>query len=84
MAAVNWVRSNPDRVNLPILMIHGGADRINDPQGTKDFFEGIPFPDKQLKIYPGSYHEPHNDLDHAQVVEDMVQWIDEHLKRNPE
>ncbi len=79
LETIAWIRANPTRVNLPILMIHGGADRINDPQGTSEFFEGITFPDKQLKIYAGSYHEPHNDLEHVKVVEDMAQWIDKHL-----
>jgi len=65
-------------VNIPILLIHGGFDPLNSPDGARNFFEKVTFPDKKMKIYPGSYHEAHNDLDYAQVMNDMAQWLERH------
>ncbi len=34
-----------------------------------------------LVIYPGSRHDIHNDLDHTQVVLDIIGWIARHEQR---
>lgn len=88
MATVRWgteclvtiaaVRRNIAQLQVPILLVHGSADKVNDVTGSKEIFERITT-DKTLKIYPGSYHEPHNDLDRQQVMNDIVQWLDHHL-----
>ena len=35
------------------------------------------FEDKTLRIYPGMYHELHNDTDHEQVLNDVRNWLSE-------
>jgi len=74
-----WVKPRTAEVHLPVLIVHGGDDPMNLPSGARSFFEGIRFPDKAIKIYPGSLHEPHNDLGHEQVAADLEQWIAAHL-----
>jgi len=76
---IQWLKSHPQDLQMPILMIHGGSDPINTIAGCQDFFEKVSYADKQLLVYPGSYHEPHNDLDHKQVVEDLEKWLTKHL-----
>jgi alpha-beta hydrolase superfamily lysophospholipase len=61
------------------MVIHGGADPIVSAAGSREFFVKIAFADKELKIYPGSYHEVHNDLDHGQVLNDVAQWLTRHI-----
>jgi alpha-beta hydrolase superfamily lysophospholipase len=78
LRTIEWVKANPSGVKIPIFLIHGGADPLNSPEGTRKFFEKVPFPDKQMKIYPGSYHEVHNDLDHEQVTKDLAEWLERH------
>ena len=79
LARIGWVKSHAADVRLPILLIHGAADRLNSPDGSRRLFEGMKCADKSLRIFPGGYHEPHNDLDHAVVLEDVAQWLDRHL-----
>jgi alpha-beta hydrolase superfamily lysophospholipase len=31
--------------------------------------------DKTLKLYPGFYHEVHNETDRSQVLADVVGWL---------
>jgi alpha-beta hydrolase superfamily lysophospholipase len=78
LKTIEWVKTHPAEVSIPLLMIHGGSDPLNSPDGTRDFFEKVTFPDKEMKIYPGSYHEAHNDLDYAQVMKDMAKWLERH------
>lgn len=78
LVAIAAVRRNIAQLQIPILLIHGSADKVNDVKGSKEIFERITS-DKTLKIYPGSYHEPHNDLDRNQVMNDVVGWLDDQL-----
>lgn len=79
LAVIEWIKAHPGDLQLPILMSHGTADRLVSAAGTRSFFEGVTFPDKELRIYDGVYHEPHNDLDHQRVVSDYAGWIEAHL-----
>lgn len=76
---IEWVRSHVQNIQLPILLTHGSADPIMDYQGTCNIFEQVGSTHKALKIYEGSYHEPHNDLDADVVTRDLVSWLDESL-----
>ena len=80
LVAIDAVRRNVSQLQVPILLVHGSADKVNDVRGSEEIFARITT-DKTLKIYPGGYHEPHNDLDRNQVMNDLVQWLDEHLSR---
>ena len=83
LRAIEWVKAHAAEVRIPVMVIHGGADPIVSAAGSREFFAKIAFADKELKIYPGSYHEVHNDLDHGQVLNDVAQWLERHIqKRN--
>lgn len=75
LTALRRIESNVEQIRLPVLMTHGEPDGLNSSQGTKDFFERLCVEDKELIIYPDSYHEPHNDLDSDEVVKGLVNWI---------
>ena len=80
LVAIATVRRNIAQLQVPILLVHGSADKVNDVKGSEEIFARITS-DKTLKIYPGSYHEPHNDLDRNQVMDDVIEWLDNHLSR---
>jgi alpha-beta hydrolase superfamily lysophospholipase len=75
MAAVAWVREQAANIRLPVLFLHGSDDPFNLSGGVQRYYEQINYPDKTLIIYPGSRHEVHNDLDHAQVAADIANWM---------
>jgi alpha-beta hydrolase superfamily lysophospholipase len=74
--AIAWVKSHIDQLDLPVLITHGDADPIIAPDGSRAIFQQIQSSDKTLTLYPGSYHEPHNDLDADVVVTDLVNWLE--------
>ncbi|MEZ4607569.1 MAG: alpha/beta hydrolase [Deinococcales bacterium] len=53
---------------LPLLIIHGDDDKIAALSGSQQLFKEAGSSDKQLKIYPKSYHEVFNDLDAEQPL----------------
>lgn len=79
LAAIERVRSRATAIQLPILILHGGDDKINSVEGSKELFEKVSSADKQLLIYPGGVHEPHNDIDRAQVALDVEEWLNRHV-----
>lgn len=76
LSTLGWVKDHIDQLSLPLLLTHGEDDPIISPAGSKMIFQQVNSPDKTLKIYPGSYHEPHNDLDADTVVFDLLRWME--------
>jgi alpha-beta hydrolase superfamily lysophospholipase len=64
-----------DRVDLPMLVLHGEADPLNLVHGARTLYESVSCADKTLRVYPGVRHEPHNDLGHEQVATDVKAWL---------
>ncbi|GAC1400074.1 MAG: alpha/beta hydrolase [Chloroflexota bacterium] len=78
-ATVGRVQAQAPHLRVPLLIVHGEADRIASPEGSRLFFERVTYPDKERYVYAGGYHEPHNDLEHARVVGDIAGWMERHL-----
>jgi len=72
---VERVKGALERIDVPLLVIHGEADRLNLVHGAHTLFEKASSPDKTLRVYPGVFHEPHNDIGHEQVVDDIREWL---------
>jgi alpha-beta hydrolase superfamily lysophospholipase len=79
LAAVARVKARAGDVNVPMLFIHGEADRLNSPDGVRTFFENVASADKTLHLYPDMYHELHNDIGYDRVMMDLEQWLGRHL-----
>ncbi len=76
---IEWVKAHVEQLSIPILLTHGEADPIIAPVGSRKIFQQMQSGDKTLKLYPGSYHEPHNDLDADVVTSDLINWLDQYL-----
>lgn len=77
--AMLWTHEHAREWRLPLLILHGGADRLVPPEGSRRFFENVPIADKERIEYEGGYHEPHNDTHRAQVLADLERWLERHL-----
>jgi acylglycerol lipase len=67
-----------------MLVLHGSADPVTSSEATEAFFQKASSRDKTLKIYPGALHEMHNDLNRAEVLADIAEWIEARATRPPE
>jgi acylglycerol lipase len=66
-------------INLPILIMHGTADQLGNPEGSRLLYERVGSKDKTLKLYEGFYHEIFNEPGREQVFADMETWLDAHV-----
>jgi alpha-beta hydrolase superfamily lysophospholipase len=62
-------------ITLPVLILHGTSDKNTRPSGSQHFYEMVGSPDKTLKSYEGSFHDPLNDNDKGVVMQDILGWI---------
>ena len=69
------LRTDFPKFTLPLLILHGTADKATKPSGSKRFYDSASSRDKTLKLYDGSFHDPLNDVDKATVMEDIAGWI---------
>ncbi len=66
-------------IKPPLLIMHGGEDRLSNKEGSVFLYQGAASPDKTLKIYEGLYHEIYNEPERAQVFADIEAWLARHL-----
>ena len=72
-----------DRITLPVLILHGTADKATRPDGSQEFFDKAGSRDKQLILYDGYYHDLLNDLGKERVFDDITGWIEARLGAAP-
>ncbi len=67
------------RLNIPVLMLHGGDDQLTDPSGSEEIFRLLTVSDKTLKLYDNYYHEIYNEIERQRPVNDTIEWIRKRL-----
>lgn len=67
------------RITLPLLILHGTADKATRPDGSQEFFDNAGSADKQLILYEDYAHDLLNDLGRERVMTDIVTWIEARL-----
>lgn len=62
---------------LPVLIMHGELDGLGYPEGSK-FFASKINGDCTLKIWPGLFHEVHNEPEKETVFNFLSEWLELH------
>jgi acylglycerol lipase len=75
VAAIERVQSAAPRFPLPLLVLHGSADRMVPPDGSRAFMARVGQPDRELREYPGAFHALFADLDRERALTDVERWI---------
>jgi alpha-beta hydrolase superfamily lysophospholipase len=70
-------RCRANEIQVPLLVMHGGADPITDPDGSREFVANASSADKEFILWPDDQHEIFNELDRDQVLKRLVDWLDE-------
>jgi acylglycerol lipase len=83
MHGVDKAKAFAGRLTAPVLIVHGGDDAICKLQGSKDFLPLlVNCRDKELKDYPGLYHELLNESDHySGILEYIASWMEKRREK---
>jgi alpha-beta hydrolase superfamily lysophospholipase len=83
MRAMDTIPRDAVALRVPLLLLHGGEDRLCPPEGSRQVHANAGSADKTLKIYDGLYHEIFNEPEQAMVLDDLVAWLAERAAPAP-
>jgi acylglycerol lipase len=63
-------------ITLPLLILHGTADKAAKPEGSQIFYDTAGSTDKTIELYQGHYHDLLNDIGRDEVLGDIIEWIE--------
>ncbi|HKV89756.1 MAG TPA: alpha/beta hydrolase, partial [Thermoplasmata archaeon] len=63
-------------VTLPLLVLHGTADRVTDPRGSEAFLREVVSSRKRYVPVPGAYHDLFHEPEAPQLRATFADWLD--------
>ena len=75
MSAGRYALDHAAELRIRTLIMHGGDDQITSPEGSREFSEKSG--KVILKIWPGGYHELHNEPFKEEVFRFILSWMNE-------
>ncbi len=79
LLGIREVTSGLPSLRLPLLLLHGGEDRIISPASSERIFRSAGSPDKTLKVWPGLRHEILNEPEKQEVLAVLLDWLQRRL-----
>ncbi|KAI1782479.1 lysophospholipase [Ganoderma leucocontextum] len=75
-----WKENKHWPQNLPLLIIHGTADRVTSYKGSEEFFYKIKADDKEFKPFQDGFHELAYEPDGVKekFTDECISWILKH------
>lgn len=77
----DWALAHAAQFHLPLLLMHGDADKLTSFQASQEFAQNAPAATTTFKVWPGFYHETHNDIGKEEVIATIIAWMDEQIAR---
>jgi alpha-beta hydrolase superfamily lysophospholipase len=77
MNASDYSLSHASELKVPLLLVHGGDDKICSPKGSIEFAGKTGM--AELKIWERSFHELHNEPFKKEVFDFIMNWINKKL-----
>lgn len=75
-----YVRTNADKIKLPVVLQQAGHDKVVNAHDSRTFFDNLASKDKTYFEYKNSYHEIYNDIERNQVFKDLNEWLSKRMK----
>jgi len=89
LSALDWINQHLADLVVPFQIMHGGCDRVTNPNGSINLYEHSKSTQKSIKIYPFVEHvmlrlgrDDEDDLPRQRILDDMVAWI-EQIRADP-
>lgn len=75
-AALGDVQRDAGRIDVPLLVMQGAADRIVDPTSAADWLELVTSEDRKLIMWPDHLHELLNEPEWTTIADEILNWLD--------
>jgi alpha-beta hydrolase superfamily lysophospholipase len=76
ITAMGKVWEQAQRMSVPIVILHGTADRLTAPAASRDFLELAAISDRTLLLYEGAWHDLAHEPAAPRITADVIAWMD--------
>ena len=76
---ISRIEQHASEWTLPVLIMHGELDKLGYAEGSRVISSKIKG-DNTLKIWPGMFHEVHNEPGNELVFKYLRDWLEIHVK----
>lgn len=73
-----WALEHASEFSLPLLLMHGGDDKIISVEASREFANKIN-ENCTLKVWDELYHEIHNEPEKEEVFKFLIGWLDKEV-----
>jgi alpha-beta hydrolase superfamily lysophospholipase len=80
LATMRFIADNAQSLQRPLLILHGTGDRLCDVDGARQLYASAGSSDKTIHLYEGLYHEILSEPERAEVLSDLLAWLDARRK----
>jgi alpha-beta hydrolase superfamily lysophospholipase len=77
-AGGEWALANADRLQIPLLLMHGTSDRVTSLEASR-LLAGKLGRKCDFRRWDGGYHELHNDIEGEKTIQELIIWLEEQL-----
>ena len=81
LGAVTDTRARAGDFRVPLLVLHGTADTLTSPAGSREFVERAGVEDKTYRAYEGAYHNLLVETNREEIYDDIASWISARVQR---
>jgi alpha-beta hydrolase superfamily lysophospholipase len=76
IGGIQAIDASMEDVRAPMLLLHGKADLVTPPDGSKHLYERAASKDKTLKLYGNLVHDLLHEPERSMVLSDIESWLD--------
>lgn len=78
-SAIELALRRGDRINVPVLFLLAGDDRVVDTDRSLAFARSLPARDIRIDVLEGHHHEVLQERERSLVMAEIADWIGKHL-----
>jgi alpha-beta hydrolase superfamily lysophospholipase len=78
-----YLKVVPAQVQVPVLLMLAGQDRIIDNARTRRFVERFAAPDREIIEYPNAHHTLEFEPEPERIFADLQRWLEKHSSLQP-
>ncbi|KAK2979484.1 hypothetical protein RJ640_005399 [Escallonia rubra] len=75
LRVASYLQQNLSKLKVPLLVLHGTADTVTDPEASQKLYEEAASTDKTIKLYEGFLHDLLFEPERGEIVEGIIEWL---------
>ncbi|KAI3931132.1 hypothetical protein MKX01_029322 [Papaver californicum] len=76
----SFLQERMSKVTIPFIVLHGTADAVTDPNGSRRLHEKAASTDKSIKLYDGLLHDLLFEPEREVIRNDIIEWLTSRIK----